>query len=137
MASYRDTIRKKLAAFYAAHPMLARRIELRALSGQVRTSVGDLVHRNRAIILREVREGRDLTTSLALLARGGTLNPEQRRRLRGQLIDLAKTVPSLAVAAAPGGFLLLLALVKVLPPSLLPSALVEPEAPSDETRRAG
>lgn len=42
--------------------------------------------------------------------------------MRQELIDLAKAIPALAIFAAPGGLLLLAALAKVLPFSLLPSA---------------
>jgi hypothetical protein len=42
--------------------------------------------------------------------------------VKGQLVDLAKAVPALAIFAAPGGMLLLPLLAKLLPFSVLPSA---------------
>ena len=59
---------------------------------------------------------------LAKAARGGTLTADERRRMREQLLDVAKAIPALAIFAAPGGMFLLLALAKVLPFSLLPSS---------------
>ena len=46
--------------------------------------------------------------------------------MREQLLDLAKTIPALAIFAAPGGMLLLPILLKLLPFNLLPSSFVDP-----------
>jgi hypothetical protein len=79
---------------------------------------------------REVRETGELYHLLARAARRQPLTPEERRRMREQLIDVAKVLPALAIFAAPGGMLLLIVLGKVLPFSLLPSAFREdPPAP--------
>jgi hypothetical protein len=40
---------------------------------------------------------------LAKAARGQTLTRDERRRMRAQLIDVAKAIPALAIFAAPGG----------------------------------
>jgi hypothetical protein len=52
---------------------------------------------------------------------------------------LATALPALAIFAAPGGMLLLAALVKLLPQSFLPAAFQEPESPSPPapSQRAG
>ncbi len=142
-------IEAELAEFYAGHPEFVDRFQVRDrledLTDQALVTVGRFVDRNRAVLLHEARQGRELTLALATLARGKKLDPEQRRRLREQLLDLAKTVPGLALFAAPGGLLLVLALSKILPPSFLPSALAglregEDEAHHDDpapARRAG
>ncbi|ATB36643.1 hypothetical protein CYFUS_002058 [Cystobacter fuscus] len=79
---------------------------------------------------REVRETGELYHLLARVARRQPLTPEERRRMRAQLIDVAKVLPALAIFAAPGGMFLLIVLGKVLPFSLLPSAFQEdPPAP--------
>ncbi|MFY0573610.1 hypothetical protein ACN28S_03895 [Cystobacter fuscus] len=84
---------------------------------------------------REVRETGELYHLLARAARRQPLTPEERRRMREQLIDVAKVLPALAIFAAPGGMLLLIALGKVLPFSLLPSAFREdPPAPPRRCR---
>jgi hypothetical protein len=49
--------------------------------------------------------------------------------MRAQLIDVAKAIPALAIFAAPGGMLLLVALAKVLPFNLLPSSFQDEPAP--------
>ncbi|MHB1844328.1 MAG: TerB family tellurite resistance protein [Deltaproteobacteria bacterium] len=132
-------IEAELAEFYAGHPEFVDRFQLRDrlgdLTDQALVTVGRFVERNRAVFLHEVRQGRELSHALATLARGNKLDAEQRRRLREQLLDLAKTVPGLALFAAPGGLLLVLALSKILPPSLLPSALTALQADDDGPSR--
>ena len=134
-------IEAELAEFYAEHPDFVDRFQVRDrladLSDQVLVGVGQLVERNKAVLLREVREGRELTAALVTLARGKRLDADQRRRLRAQLLDLAKTVPGLALFAAPGGLLLVIALSKILPPSFLPAMLSEPKVPEEPADEAG
>jgi hypothetical protein len=77
---------------------------------------------NLGAMAREIRETGELGQLLARAASGGTLTADERRKVRAQLIDLAKAVPALAIFAAPGGMLLLPLLAKLLPFNLLPSA---------------
>ncbi|ATB31458.1 LETM1 domain-containing protein [Melittangium boletus] len=88
-----------------------------------------LLERNLHRIRLEVRETGELYHLLLRAARGSTLSFEERRRVRSQLIDLAKVIPALVVFAAPGGLVLLMVLGKLLPFSLLPSAFQDPPAP--------
>ena len=57
------------------------------------------------------------------------LSAEERRKVREQLMDIAKSIPALAIFALPGGGILLPVLIKVLPFNILPSAFAE-ETPS-------
>ncbi|HEY1908940.1 MAG TPA: hypothetical protein VGG91_23055, partial [Myxococcaceae bacterium] len=68
----------------------------------------------------------ELGVFLGKLAIGQSLTQDERRRMRLELVDLAKAIPALAIFAAPGGLLLLAALAKVLPFSILPSAFQGP-----------
>jgi hypothetical protein len=77
---------------------------------------------NLEAVVTEIRETGELGALLAKAASGGTLTGEERRKVRSQLVDLAKTVPALAIFAAPGGMLLLPLLAKLLPFDILPSA---------------
>src|SRR3989454_7427346 len=77
-------------------------------------------------LLQEIREPRELGELLAKAAAGGTLSGEEKTKIREQLIDLAKTIPALAIFAAPGGMLLLPILLKLLPFNLLPSSFIDP-----------
>ncbi len=73
-------------------------------------------------LLLEVRMMGELGVFVGKLAIGQSLTSDERRRMRLELIDVAKAIPALAIFAAPGGLLLLAALAKVLPFSILPSA---------------
>jgi hypothetical protein len=84
--------------------------------------VSSAVTDNVGAMMREIRETGELGQLLARAASGGTLTAEERKKVREQLIDLAKAVPALAIFAAPGGMLLLPLLAKLLPFNLLPSA---------------
>jgi hypothetical protein len=73
-------------------------------------------------VVTEIRETGELGALLAKAAAGAKLTAEEKRKVRAQLVDVAKAVPALAIFAAPGGMLLLPLLAKLLPFSLLPSA---------------
>jgi hypothetical protein len=77
-----------------------------------------------------------LSVLLTRAARGQTLTREERRKVRAQLIDVVKAIPALAIFAAPGGILLLIALAKVLPFNILPSAFQD-EPPKKKELPAG
>ena len=78
-------------------------------------SLTGIVRKNSRALMKEIRETGDLAVLLTRAARGQTLDRDEKRRMREQLLDVARAVPALAIFAAPGGFLLLYALAKVLP----------------------
>jgi hypothetical protein len=92
-------------------------------------------------LLQEIRETRELAELLAKAAAGVALSKAEKAKVREQLIDLAKTIPALAIFAAPGGMLLLPIVFKLLPFNLLPSSFVDPPPPktalAEPRRRSG
>src|SRR6266540_1807166 len=113
----------------------AGRIDWQALAGEWEAATDAVVERvssavtdNFGAIVTEIRQTGELGQLVARAASGGKLTAEERRKVRAQLIDLAKAVPALAIFAAPGGMLLLPLLAKLLPFNLLPSAWDRPEA---------
>ena len=92
-----------------------------ALTTRVQEAVLDNLDR----VLQEIRETGELAELLARGASGETLSSIEKMKVREQLIDLAKTIPALAIFAAPGGMLLLPILIKLLPFNLLPSSFVD------------
>jgi hypothetical protein len=84
--------------------------------------VAAVVTQNMEAIVTELRETGEMGTLLAKAASGQPLDAGERRRVKEQLLDLAKAVPALAIFAAPGGLVLLPLLAKLLPFDLLPSA---------------
>ncbi len=89
--------------------------------------VTDVFKDNLEAIAKEVRQTGELGQLLAKAAAGTPLTADEKKKVKAQLVDLAKAVPALAIFAAPGGMLLLPLLVKLLPFSVLPSAW-EPKA---------
>jgi hypothetical protein len=85
-------------------------------------SMQETLQKNFHRLMREVKETGELSVLLTKAARGKALSAEEKKRMRAQLVDVAKAIPALAIFAAPGGLLLLIALAKVLPFNLLPSA---------------
>ncbi|HTS81815.1 MAG TPA: hypothetical protein VMH40_14535 [Myxococcaceae bacterium] len=86
------------------------------------SSMQERLDDNVQALLLEARMMGELGVFLGKLAIGQSLTTDERRRMKLELMDVAKAIPALAIFAAPGGVLLLAALAKVLPFSLLPSA---------------
>ena len=101
----------------------------------------DIVDRVAAVVMEnldaiavELRETGELGQLLAKAAAGQTLTSVEKAKVKEQLIDLAKTVPALAIFAAPGGMVLLPLLAKLLPFDVLPSSFSQKSR--DEARKA-
>jgi len=120
----------EVAAFYRDHKDALAALRLaetpeglpHALTTRLEAAVLDNLDR----LLQEIRETRELAELLAKAAAGGALTAADKVKIREQLIDLAKTIPALAIFAAPGGMLLLPILFKLLPFNLLPSSFTDP-----------
>ncbi len=70
----------------------------------------------------EIRETGDLAVLLAKRSSGQQLTSEEAKRMREQLLDVARVIPGLAVFGLPGGAILLPVLTRLLPFDLRPSA---------------
>jgi hypothetical protein len=104
-----------------------------AAADQMVERLSSVVMENLGAIATEIRETGELGGLLAKAAAGRALSPAEKRKMKSQLIDLAKAVPALAILAAPGGMLLLPLLAKLLPFNLLPSAWGRHEPPPPPT----
>lgn len=130
-------IQLEVAEFYTQHRSvvdvfkLSPRAEVMGekLVGSIQESLEKNFHR----LMIEVRETGELSVLLAKAARGQKLTEIEKGKMRAQLIDVAKAIPALAIFAAPGGLFLLVALAKVLPFNLLPSAFQD--KPAKQARR--
>ncbi|MCM5663700.1 LETM1-related biofilm-associated protein [Galbibacter mesophilus] len=82
--------------------------------------VKKLITRNSKRLKKELEGSKEL---VYLLGKSTTkeLTVEERKKIREQLLDIFKTVPSLAIFALPGGAILLPIFIKMIP-NLLPSA---------------
>lgn len=87
---------------------------------QTREEIKQLLLRNKLRLYQELSQSKEAM----YLIRKSTktkLNEEEREKIKIQLIDICKTIPSLAVFLLPGGTLLLPLLIKLIP-DILPSA---------------
>jgi len=82
--------------------------------------VARLIKRNSKRLIRELSESKE---AMALLAKSTqrNLTDEEQKKIQTQLLDIFKSIPSLAIFMLPGGMLLLPLFVKFIP-KLLPSA---------------
>lgn len=82
--------------------------------------VNKLISRNSKRLLKELRESKEL---MRLLTQSTVreLTEDEQKRVNNQLLDVFKSIPSLAIFLLPGGALLLPIVIKFIP-KLLPSA---------------
>ncbi|MEX0315021.1 MAG: LETM1-related biofilm-associated protein [Allomuricauda sp.] len=83
-------------------------------------NVGKLILRNSKRLKKELAESKEL---VSLLSKSATkeLDATERKKVQNQLLDIFKTIPSLAIFMLPGGAVLLPIFIKLIP-KLLPSA---------------
>tara|TARA_B100000378_G_C17944954_1_gene378051 strand:- start:504 stop:869 length:366 start_codon:yes stop_codon:yes gene_type:complete len=83
-------------------------------------NVGKLILRNSKRLKKELTESREL---VALLSKSTVkdLSDEEKKKVQNQLMDIFKSIPSLAIFMLPGGAILLPIFIKLIP-KLLPSA---------------
>ncbi|MEO4005896.1 LETM1-related biofilm-associated protein [Flavobacterium sp. CAU 1735] len=82
-----------------------------------------LITRNKNRLLKEISESGELMVLLAKSTHKD-LDPKEKKKMKKQLLDICKTIPSLTIFLLPGGSLLLPILIKFIP-KLLPSAFNE------------
>jgi hypothetical protein len=82
-----------------------------------------LISRNKKRLIKEISESKEL---MVLLAHSTTrdLDKTEKKKVKKQLLDVCKTIPSLTIFLIPGGSLLLPILIKFIP-QMLPSAFNE------------
>ena len=90
---------------------------------QTTQSVVTLIGRNKNRLIKEILQSKELMVLLAYSTRRD-LDEKEKKKVKKQLLEICKTVPSLAIFLLPGGSLLLPILIKFIP-TLLPSAFNE------------
>ncbi|WP_395043642.1 LETM1-related biofilm-associated protein [Flavobacterium sp.] len=90
---------------------------------QTNTGVQVLIKRNKKRLTKELIESKELMSLLAKSTKKD-LSADEKKKVKKQLLDVCKTIPSLTIFLLPGGGLLLPILIKFIP-QLLPSAFNE------------
>ncbi|WP_340202596.1 LETM1-related biofilm-associated protein [Ascidiimonas sp. W6] len=116
---YRD----QMSFFNTANPV-------KTFYEQSSKTVSKLILRNKNRLTKELTESGEL---MVLLTRSTVkdLTDAEKQKVKEQLLDICKSIPSLAIFALPGGGLLLPLLVKFIP-KLLPSAFNENKIVDEE-----
>ncbi|WP_421806163.1 LETM1-related biofilm-associated protein [Flagellimonas sp.] len=83
-------------------------------------NVSKLILRNSKRLKKELAQSRELV-SLLSKSTVKDLNAEEKKKVQNQLLDIFKSIPSLAIFMLPGGAILLPIFIKLIP-KLLPSA---------------
>ncbi|WP_439152683.1 LETM1-related biofilm-associated protein [Winogradskyella sp.] len=82
--------------------------------------VSRLINRNRKRLIKELSESKE-AMKLLTASTHRNLSDDEQKKVQQQLLDIFKSIPSLAIFMLPGGALLLPLFVKIIP-KLLPSA---------------
>lgn len=112
-------------------PYLTDKTEFQQIYGNVSNKVVKAVMSNKEKLLLELQESKEL---VALITKSTTreLTREEKKKVRRQLGDLAKSIPALTVFMLPGGAILLPIVLKILP-NLLPSAFQSNKLDEEES----
>ncbi|UNY97618.1 LETM1-related biofilm-associated protein [Zhouia spongiae] len=108
-----NTNKEKISIFKVANPA-------KQFYDNANQTVKKLITRNSKRLSKELSQSKEL---LFLLSKSTSqeLSDDERKKVREQLLDIFKSIPSLAIFALPGGAILLPLFIKLIP-KLLPSA---------------
>jgi len=115
---------KEITAFFAKNVDIIPFLKENNLAVQFYESmakvVDKLISRNSKRLKKELLESKEL---VALLSKSTVkdLDEEEKKKVQNQLIDIFKSIPSLAIFILPGGAVLLPIFIKLIP-QLLPSS---------------
>lgn len=82
--------------------------------------VNKLIRRNSKRLVKEMRQSKELMLLISKSTHSD-LSKEEQKQLQAQLLDILKSIPSLAIFMLPGGAILLPIFAKLIP-NLLPSS---------------
>ncbi|CDF79715.1 LETM1-like protein [Formosa agariphila KMM 3901] len=101
-------------------PLLSAKNVVKSFYNRSSQIVTKLITRNSHRLLRELRDSKEL---MVLLTKSTVrdLTSQERKKVNEQLLDIFKSIPSLAIFLLPGGAILLPIVIKFIP-KLLPSA---------------
>jgi hypothetical protein len=87
------------------------------VSEQFVKRIAKIAEKNKGRLLKEIQGSNDIVTLLKK-ARSNELNPEEKEKMRDELIHVLKTVPTFVIISLPQKFLTLPILLKILPKNI-------------------
>ena len=110
--------------FYTTHKskmaLLNSKNSVQSFYDNTSLMVRKLISRNSKRLFKELKESKELVKLLSQSTQR-ELNDAEQKQMQEQLLDLLKSIPSLAIFLLPGGAILLPLFVKFIP-KILPSA---------------
>lgn len=104
-------------------PYLNKSNVVKSFYDQTSNKVSILIIRNKKRLAKEISQSKELMILLAISTKRD-LDESEKKKVKSQLLDICKTIPSLTLFLIPGGSLLLPLLIKFIP-QLLPSSFNE------------
>ncbi len=118
-------VEKFIASNWEKIYFLQNKFNFSVISNKLTAGLKRTINKNRDKIGQEISESKELVTLLAK-SRKQELSNEEKVKVKEQLIDILKTIPSLALFMLPGGSLTLPLLLKILPKKILyPSSYLD------------
>ena len=111
-----EKYKKQIAYFNYSNPV-------KHFYDQTTQTVKVLITRNKSRLTKELSNNADLMLLLTQSTQR-SLNEKEKKKIKKQLLEICKTIPSLTIFLLPGGSLLLPILIKFIP-QILPSAFNE------------
>lgn len=129
-------IEAEVMAFYETHKayldLFMVGTAVRSYRQRLPERLQQTLRENLALITKEIRAKRGLADLLYRTSLGEQLTREERRQMGRQLVDILRTIPSLAIFSVPGGAVLLPLLFRILPKGLKPRAFAEVQKKDEE-----
>ncbi|HBX50706.1 MAG: hypothetical protein A2275_11255 [Bacteroidetes bacterium RIFOXYA12_FULL_35_11] len=101
------------------------KISFRFLKNGIQKRIEKILTKNKQKLIQELNESKELLQLLNKYSQQN-LTPEEKKKVKEQLLDMLRTIPSLAIFLLPGGALILPVLLKIIPKEyLLPSSFRE------------
>jgi len=115
--------------FYTRHKAYLDAFQVATAVRTYRSRLLDRLQRsiveNLGVIVKEIRGTGELAELLVRASRGERLSDAERKQMRRQLLDILRTIPSLAIFTLPFGAVLLPLVFKFLPDGLKPSSAAD------------
>lgn len=104
-------------------PYLQTKNDLSKFYSGLTSNWGRILVRNKNRLAKELTQSRELVT-LITISTTRELTKSERKKVRAQFRDLARSIPALTIFMLPGGAVLLPMILKIIP-GLIPSAFVD------------
>ena len=119
----------EVVAFYETHKayldLFMVGTAVRSYRQRMPEQLKQTLHENLGLITKEIKAKKGLADLLYRTSLGEDLSKEERKKMGRQLVDILRSIPSLAIFSIPGGAVLLPLLFKILPKGLKPRAFAE------------